>query len=149
MKKFAYTLTLALLTSTIYSHNLYAKEYTIDMMECDEVNDILLCIDKETGDNVNGIAIQYYENGKIMLESVFKDGKQDGISKSYYENGQLEEESVIKDGKKNGISKFYYENGQLKAEIINKDGKKDGISKLYYGNGKLKSEATFKDDKSK
>ncbi len=44
------------------------------------------------------IEIQYYENGKIKIEGIFKDGKANGIIKVYDENGQVALEEEWRDG---------------------------------------------------
>ena len=87
----------------------------------------------------------YSENGQLMIESNFKNGKNDGPFKSYHDNGQLEEEGTFKDGKKDGLWKYYNDNGQLDQEGNFKDGKDDGLWKYYSKNGQLEEERTYKD----
>ena len=47
-----------------------------------------------------------------------------GIYKEYHENGQLVYEVNYIDGKMNGIYKSYHDNGQLACEVNYIDGKK-------------------------
>jgi TonB family protein len=74
---------------------------------------------------------QYYENGQLMREFIFKGSKYSGVHKQYYENGQLMRESNYKDGHLNGPLKQYYENGQL-------------MRKENYENGDLGREVKYK-----
>ena len=45
------------------------------------------------------IKVGYYENGNVMYEAPFVNGKQHGIEKWYYENGKLKWETPFKKGK--------------------------------------------------
>ena len=87
-----------------------------------------------------GVAIYYYENGKVQQEYDYDKG----IIKTYYDNGTLSDETgMLKDGTLTGSHKEYYENGKLKAEgsYINKT--PDGYWKFYYENGVLSSEGKY------
>ena len=61
---------------------------------------------------VDGTFEEFYEDGQLKENSIYKAGKADGPFESYYENGQLEskgswEDGIILD------SEYYYENGKL------------------------------------
>ena len=71
----------------------------------------------------HGLCKDYYENGKIVSELNYKDGKLDGICKGYYKDGELEFEYNYKDGKRDGLCKYYYEDGGLESELNFKEGK--------------------------
>jgi antitoxin component YwqK of YwqJK toxin-antitoxin module len=64
----------------------------------------------------------YYENGQLVSEVIFNNGKEDGPYKTHHENGQLWAQGTIKDGNLDGPYKMYYENGQLEVEGTWKDG---------------------------
>ena len=49
----------------------------------------------------------YHNNGKVMHEGNYIDGKSNGLWKSYDENGNLIAEGSFKDGKKEGLWNFY------------------------------------------
>ena len=93
----------------------------------------------------------YYENGNVLSEINYKDGKRDGLCRYYWKNGQILSEVNYKAGKTNGLYKSYYEDGQLNEEGNYKytdEGvysRKEGIWKTYYENGQLKAESTIKD----
>lgn len=93
---------------------------------------------------LDGVAKEYDENGKLKGETVFKDGKQEGVCKWYYESGRLESEAIFKNGKEDGPTKKYYECGKLKSEKFSKNGKSEGVLRLYYENGQLKGEGVYK-----
>src|SRR3989338_1536594 len=71
----------------------------------------------------------------------------DGVQKSFFPDGKLQIESTFKDGKLNGISKEYYPDGKVKLEVEYKDGKRDGIYHSNYEDGTLWSDGFFKDDR--
>ena len=60
--------------------------------------------------------ITYYENGQIMEEGNYEDGKVEGEWSGYYENGQIRYKIYYKNDKEEGKWSGYYENGQLKDE---------------------------------
>tara|TARA_R110001606_G_scaffold382021_2_gene543548 strand:- start:841 stop:1275 length:435 start_codon:yes stop_codon:yes gene_type:complete len=95
---------------------------------------------------LNGIIYEAYENGQLMYERNYKDGKEDVLLRGWYEDGQLKYECNVKDGKKDGLERWWHENGQLEYEYNYKDGKKDGLDRTWYENGQLKYECNFKDD---
>ncbi len=97
-----------------------------------------------TGKIPDGIVTQYYESGKVELESHYKDGKREGTGKKYYENGNLQAEMIFRDNKIDGLEKIYYEKGTLKSAMKYKNGMLEGVSKEYYENGKLRSERKYK-----
>lgn len=65
-----------------------------------------------------------YPDGKKMLESSWKNGKQDGKQTQYYEDGKPKIEGTFKDGKADGIIKVYDESGKVILQEEWKDGVK-------------------------
>lgn len=63
-----------------------------------------------------------YPDGKKMLESYWKDGKQEGKQIQYYENGKTKIEGTFKDGKANGSIKVYDESGKVILQEEWRDG---------------------------
>lgn len=80
-----------------------------------DIEDVF-CVDSKDAP-VNGLVIEYYENGKVLREMHIKDGRENGTEKEYYENGNLRVVAEVKDGKADGPSKLYNENGKLYMEI--------------------------------
>jgi antitoxin component YwqK of YwqJK toxin-antitoxin module len=99
------------------------------------------------GKDLNTVFKSWYENGQLSKQATLKDGKAEGNFKEWYKNGQLKQEGTFKNDKQVGLSKEYYEKGQLKIEKTWKDGELDGLSKEWYENGHLKYEFPYKDGK--
>jgi antitoxin component YwqK of YwqJK toxin-antitoxin module len=61
--------------------------------------------------NVNetedGPYTEYWDNGNMMVEGNYKDGKPQGIWTEYYEDGQKHSEGGFKDGKRDGDWKVW------------------------------------------
>ena len=91
---------------------------------------------------LDGLSKEYYESGKLRLEISYSNDMKNGYAKGYFENGNIDGEWFYIDDKKDGKLRRYYESGQLKGEWHYKDGKKDGVSREYYENGVLKGEWT-------
>lgn len=84
----------------------------------------------------NGLLKEYYANGHLKSEGVFKNGQYEGLLKLYYEDGKLSSETYYGD---KGVvwGKMYRENGQLYAETVPEDGKPEGRVKIYDANGQI------------
>jgi len=91
-----------------------------------------------------GLVKEYYRDGSLRSEVVFKNGLPDDTVRLYYKNGNLRRIAYFKDGKQQGQTLSYYENGTLKAEEYYKDSMLDGHCKFYDANGNLQWEADFK-----
>jgi antitoxin component YwqK of YwqJK toxin-antitoxin module len=92
---------------------------------------------------------EYYPNGQLKDEEVYRDGKREGLSRWYYEGGKLKGEATFKNGEYEGLLRDYYENGQLKFEAVYQNGKPDGPFKSYDENGRLKNEGVFRNGEVK
>jgi len=93
-----------------------------------------------TGVIPDGIVRQYYESGKLMEETRYKDGKREGLCRWYYETGVVKGERPYKEDKLNGIIKWYYTTGSLGTEFNYTNGTLEGLTKLYWENGNIKAE---------
>ncbi len=85
----------------------------------------------------DGIHKEYYVNGKLKLETEYKDGKYNGIYKTYYESGSLKFDGNVKNGVYHGMGKKYYENGQISFIGNFKEGANDGLYKFFHESGEL------------
>lgn len=65
-----------------------------------------------------------YPDGKKMLESSWKNGKQDGKQTQYYEDGKPKIEGTFKDGRADGTIKVYDSSGKIILQEDWKDGEK-------------------------
>lgn len=70
----------------------------------------------------NGISIQYYKNGKPMLETNYLEGEQHGTAKKYYKSGKIYRETPYHNGLIDGVVKKYYDGGELMSESPFKNG---------------------------
>ena len=56
---------------------------------------------------------EFYESGKLLSETHYRNGKIDGLRTGWYESGEKESEVHYKNGKKEGIRKEWNEEGKL------------------------------------
>ena len=106
--------------------------------------DSALYIDKNDDNKSKfiGFCKEFYKNGNIQAEGIYKNGEYDGDAVSYYENGNMKGKFTFKDGKANGDIIAYYENGNFKRKQTYKYGvRKDDAH--YYENGELKRKYTI------
>ena len=83
---------------------------------------------------LHGEQKSYYENGKLKSIVKYVQGRVDGII-AYDINGKILHESIFKNG--TGVWKFYWSNGKLSEEGHYTSWKKDGVWKKYREDGSL------------
>lgn len=93
-----------------------------------------------TKGKLNGEQRSYYENGKLKSIVKYVNGKVDGII-AYDSNGKVLHESIFKNG--TGTWKFYWSNGKLSEEGQYVSWKKDGVWKKYREDGSLDMVTTY------
>ena len=86
-----------------------------------------------------GVQREYYTNGKIRLETVFKKGHV-VRSRTFYENGKLQSEFRYKPGVLQKARTFY-DNGVLRSEWT----RKEGVMRFYSLTGALTDQSQLKD----
>lgn len=59
------------------------------------------------------------------------------IKREYYENGSVMYETPYRNGKIHGVDKWFYKNGNIKLEIPYENGIIHGIVKKYNKNGNV------------
>lgn len=125
---------------------------------------------QETNQPITGVHFSYAEeNGQVLAEQNFKNGKRHGISKEYFKNGQVRESMNYKEGMGDGVLNVYnpsgdllvrrrykngllngfsewYKNRELTQRMNYKDNQPNGLSE-HYDDGKLKSKAFYRDGK--
>ncbi len=97
------------------------------------------------GQLIDGVSMNYYDDGSIRSEVPVKDGKRHGEAREYYENGKLAASIVYENDQKNGTSKWYYQDGILYQQAIFVDNKKHGLEKKYYNTGELMAVLRWKE----
>ena len=106
------------------------------------------------GSPFSGVILDYYDNGKVMFEKSYKEGKRHGEWVGYNLSNE-KTTFLFKDGKridlefdlKDEVVKKYYDNGQLKISGTKINGKYDGEYEEYLKNGQLKVKTSYKDGK--
>jgi antitoxin component YwqK of YwqJK toxin-antitoxin module len=90
----------------------------------------------------DGMLHEYLEDGSVITEGEFIDGRKEGVW--LYQHGDHKEEGEYKDGYKSGIWKYtHLTNDELHFEGNFIDGEPDGKHRYYYENGKLKREEYY------
>ncbi|MNK03717.1 MORN repeat variant [compost metagenome] len=102
---------------------------------------------KNSDQPYTGKFIDYFVNGKIQEEGVFKDGKVNGIRTGYYPNGNKSYFYTYTNGITNGESEEYFINGKLKQKGSFLKDKEVGLWQDFYSTGKLKRQSTFENNK--
>jgi len=95
------------------------------------------------GGPLNGVVREFYPNGNIKEEAVYKNGVLNGYLKKYSESGTLLSKAEYQDGDLNGVYKEFYVTGKIKTEIEYVNNKKDGAQKEYDPEGTLLSEFNY------
>ena len=85
---------------------------------------------------INGIVVEYFENGNILREMTIRDGRENGMEREYYQNGNLRVETNVVNSHADGLSKLYNEDGKLYMEINWVDGNATEV-KVYDDSGNV------------
>lgn len=96
----------------------------------------------------DGLFREYHENGNLMREETYVNGKKNGLAKTHLKDGTLSEETTYQDGKRNGPSREYHKNGVLKKEVGYLDDKEHGVRTDYRDNGSLQQTQEFKNGRA-
>ncbi|MCK9421111.1 MAG: hypothetical protein M0Q38_00760 [Bacteroidales bacterium] len=98
---------------------------------------------------------EYYPNGKVKINAMFRNGIPEGVKRIYdstgkveksflFQNGNVIGEGIVKDdGNRDGPWKDFYPDGNLKAEGNYDNGKQIGEWKYYHSNGKIEQTGRF------
>ncbi len=160
---------LLLLTTLIMFISFVQAQTTVDWDDLEKRGEIYYL--KETGEPFSGLAVAKSEEDErvILLESPFKDGKRHGAYKQSNLEGKLTMQTVYKDGLRDGLEiytynnamasirtkryykdglfhgsyKEWFESGALQRESTWVNGKKEGSEKYFYEDSSLKSECNY------
>jgi len=100
--------------------------------------------------------INYYENGNIEEESIYKIESfwrgvnqyyLQGPNKKYYSSGELKASSNYVNGLLNGLEIVYYKNGAVYSIVHLEQNTIVGDGKVYYEDGTLKAINKYKDNR--
>jgi antitoxin component YwqK of YwqJK toxin-antitoxin module len=70
------------------------------------------------GKPFTGIGFEIEQDGTVVSELEFVQGKLHGMSRGFYSSGQLEEETPYVNGLKHGVEREWFESGVLRREAI-------------------------------
>lgn len=86
---------------------------------------------------LNGILLEWFDNGNKKLSTNYINGKREGEAYKYYENGNVESKAVYK----NNINiklMSYYENGSLHCDLnTDQNGLLEGKQTCYFESGQI------------
>ena len=81
--------------------------------------------------------IEYWDNGKVLSQIHYLDGKRDGSCRYWYEDVTLMTEGFYKNGKKHGTFTSYWSNGNISYIDNYKDGERHGEFKDFTSKGEI------------
>jgi antitoxin component YwqK of YwqJK toxin-antitoxin module len=138
------------MTSKIYTHEIISEDYYVGLVtNTKEYSNNILKTHyyKNEKNEFIGKYTKYFENGKLKIESFYKNNKLEGTYKQYYQDGELKIECFYKNNNLEGTYKTYYENGKLRELYFFKDHTKQGIGKSYYpDNNELEYQCFYKNN---
>lgn len=77
---------------------------------------------------INGVSLEYFENGNIRSETTYNHGKKDGVFKNYHKNGQLSDRGRYQNDMVSDTLFGYFDNGSLRSISFLEQGLENGIS---------------------
>ena len=89
----------------------------------------------------------FNEEGILITERQYYQGKLEGLEKIFLEDGKLEEERTYKNNLIDGEEIYYYEDGKVAQKNQYIVGKIEGESLSYYDNGEISAKINYKNDK--
>ncbi|MDB5115369.1 MAG: repeat-containing protein [Mucilaginibacter sp.] len=102
---------------------------------------------KDSSIPYSGRFIDYFLNGNIQGEGIFKEGIVNGLRVIYYQNGNKSYFRNYVNGIAEGYSEEYFLNGNIKQKGSFKNGKDDGLWTDFYSTGDIKRQSTFVNEK--
>jgi antitoxin component YwqK of YwqJK toxin-antitoxin module len=86
----------------------------------------------------DGLAEEFYPDGKLKGTVFWKNGKQEGDAVFYHPDGRKSYATHYRQGKKWGFATVWYANGQKQWEAMYQDGLTHGVWREWYRDGKRK-----------
>lgn len=115
----------------------YKKLYQVEVRE----NNLVYRIGAKKA--YTGYVVQYYKNGKIMVQEKFEKGLKNEQQLYFYEDGKIQRIETYKKGQLHGEYKIYYPTGNLELERLYYYGSPSGKLIKYHKNGAIKLRASF------
>ncbi len=95
------------------------------------------------GNNYEGSAKYWYENGHLQMECNYKHNQLQERLVRYYPDGNKEEERFYQDGQIHGLNRSWNNNGSLIKESVYKMGKLNGYYHEFYSDQRLKIKGEY------
>ncbi len=92
---------------------------------------------------LHGPSTFYHEGGIPLATSWYIEGKRQGKMFTYYADGSLKSLQRYKEGKMEGMQVYYYPGLQVKSVLPHRNGLLDGDVLLFYPTGRLKRQLHF------
>ncbi len=89
---------------------------------------------------------EYYKDGKIKCDRLFKNDKQIGKSTFYYPSGKVKEVQYYEEGKITGGDTLFYETGEPEFLRTYTKGMLDGYLRKWAPDGTIIYEAKYSND---
>lgn len=103
-----------------------------------------------TGNHLNqekdSIWKYFNQEGKLIRQEGYKEGKKHGLFLTYYDNGKIAEQENFVEGRQSGMWLQYYENGKKKLEAEFSNGMRNGKFYMYYDSGRIKLMGRYTND---
>lgn len=97
---------------------------------------------------LEGLRVQYFENGQKRTEKFYKESYSHGIAKEFYDNGTLKQVGEFANNKEIGVWTVYYETGEKHVQSTFVNGVQQGDYSEYSKEGKLKVKYYFVNGKA-
>jgi antitoxin component YwqK of YwqJK toxin-antitoxin module len=97
-------------------------------------------------EKIEGEMTEYFEDGKIKLKRIFKNGVEEGTTTSYYPDGKTREIQRYTNGMRQGGDTLFYQDGKPQMIVQFKDDKKNGPLQKWSPEGILSFEAIYEND---
>lgn len=93
---------------------------------------------------IHGPSTFYAQDGKVLAQSWFIDGRREGKMIIYYSSGSLQSVRRFVDNNKHGIQEYYYPHGLPKAVNQYVNGRLEGEQLFFYKNSKTKRKLHYR-----
>ncbi len=94
----------------------------------------------------NGVVKLYNEDGNLLVEAEYREGKKNGLITTYYPSGHIKAEFTLVNELREGRMRIWYEGGVKKYEAYYKNDMLNGRQIKYFPNGKVNIDCEYKDN---
>jgi len=94
-------------------------------------------------DQLHGVVIRYWGNGKLRSEEEYRNNTLHGYFRDYYRAGGKNRKGTYKRGLREGLFTKYWPNGEKRTEANFQDDLENGLAMDYYKDGTLRKEVPY------